>query len=198
MLLAAGLTLWGTRHLLLNAVGEFLVVAEEENTGPVDAAVSGGITDRVVQCYLSRNCRKVVLLRFAPEADAWRTRSAGDDEVRKQARTAGILPEDLILTQARRVWPREYVRFLQTDLRQHGIRSAVVFMPYFKTRRFRFLFDRYWTAPEIRIYVQPTTVGYRQSMEHWWENTMLDNLFLEEYLKMAHYYFNKVLLTRGV
>ena len=63
-----------------------------------------------------------------------------------------------------------------------------------ETEKFQFYFKRFLN-PEITIQVKPLESKYRHLLEHWISNTGLSNVYLDQYLIMFHYYFNKILWT---
>ena len=75
-------------------------------------------------------------------------------------------------------------------MRAEGLKSASLYLPYYETRKFQFYFTRF-LKPDITVQVKPLESSYHHLLEQWLENTGLGNIFLDQYLIMTHYYFNK-------
>lgn len=79
-------------------------------------------------------------------------------------------------------------------LTKNNIDSARLYVPYYQTRAFRFYMDRAFDGgEEDLLYVQPLNKNPEKNFQKWWLNTALDNLFLDQYLKIFWYYFNVAL-----
>ncbi len=74
----------------------------------------------------------------------------------------------------------------------NDLKSANFYLPYYETQKFQFYFERFLN-PNITIQINPIESNYRHFLEQWLQNTGRGNLFLDQYLIMAHYYFNKFL-----
>ncbi len=83
-------------------------------------------------------------------------------------------------------------QLLNRFMSKNNLKSARFYLPYFETRKFQFYFKRFLN-PDITIQVKPLELSYRHLLDRWLQNTGLGNLFLDQYLIMAHYYFNMFL-----
>lgn len=199
------LILFAFRETLLYRIGTFLVVADQP-VDKVDAVVTGKVTEKVAQCYHAGNCKKVVLIVDERLSPAWwkNIPKAGNGKtIIEESEAAGIKPADLIVFRLTRGTGHvnELIPLfgsLRGLFLEREIRSALFYAIYYKTRRHRFFLDRYLNGPGITTYVQPASDDYSRNFERWWENTMLDNLFMDEYLRIAFYYFNKILWSPAV
>lgn len=186
------------RETALYKIGTFLVI--DQDAGIVDAVVSSSLGEKVVQCYKLGNCRKIVLT-LSPIHRQWKglPQDFTEEEVRGQAEKIGIKNMDLIIV-VRPVDKIQLYHLLGELFLENDIHSAVFYTGYYRGRRWRFYLDRYFDQPGIVTYVQTNELNkdYMRNFDRWWENTILDNQFLDEYLSMLFYYFNKVLWSSPV
>lgn len=185
------ISLYGYREALLYKIGLFLVV--DQPMGKVDVAVTSSLKEKIVQCYHDGNCKKIMLV-IANYGSTWKGNRNPDIEkdIKDQAQRFGIAWTDLMIFDR----PQDDMRFfksMEKMLLEKGLHSAVYYVGFYKSRRYRFYLDRYFQDKGIVTYVQPINAEYMRNLERWWENTLLDNLFIDEYLRMAFYYFNKML-----
>jgi hypothetical protein len=183
---------YGFREALLYKIGAFLVV--DQPIDKVDVAVTSALKEKVVQCYHDGNCKKIMLV-VANYGSTWKGNRNPDIEkdIYGQAQQFGIQPADLIVFDR----PQDDIQFfisMEKLLLEKNLHSALYYVGYYKSRRYRFYLDRYFHDKEIATYVQPTNTDkdYMRNLERWWENTLLDNLFIDEYLRIGFYYFNKM------
>ena len=193
------LPLYLFKESVLYKIGTFLMV--DQVSGKVDVVVTTSINEKVVNCYHSGECRKIIV-GVSKAGRTWKgnNKKAGTEEdVREQAGRAGIDLKDLFVV-FRPQSEIQYFSMLETLFLEKNIRSAVFYVGYYRGRRHRFYLDRYFKNKEIATYVQPANTGtdYMRNFDRWWENTMLDNLFMDEYLRIFYYYFNKVLWSSFV
>lgn len=194
----AGVVLWAAYPTVLYRLGIFLVVDEDVET--VDAVVTSRITSKVVACYKSGGCKKVFIKFEKTGRETWMAFKQGgrEERVRKRAAEMGIDDKDLFFLQVHHKDNLQHARFFKNFFARHKIRSALFLLPDHKTRRYRFYFDRYFQNAGIAAYVQPDSVNYEPKFERWWEQTTLANFFLDEYLRIAWYLFNKLLWSSAV
>lgn len=194
-LIFAGLFLNGDR--ILTALGRYLFI--DEKAGQVDAVVSGAVTERVIALYKTKKVKKIFLL-IREDADTWRALRRIDREkkLRKKIRQAGVPEKDFIIFRSEFKSTPATVRFLKEQLSNNNIRSALLFIPGYQTRTCRFYLDRYLSGSGILTFVQPLNEGGQPSLENWWDNTVLANYFLDQYLEMGFYYFHKLLWSSNV
>ena len=86
--------------------------------------------------------------------------------------------------------------FLNRFMAKNDLKSAILFLPYYETEKFQFYFRRF-LSPELTIQVKPLEARYKHFLEQWISNTGLSNIYLDQYLIIAHYYFNKILWTHS-
>lgn len=191
------LALFFFRESVLYKVGTYLVV--DQVAGRVDVAVTPAIKEKVVQCYQAGGCRKVLVVVFT-SGRTWKkagTKLDTEQDIRAQGERAGINSDDLIVITR----PQDDVRYFSSLKRlflEKNLHSAVFYVGYYRGRRHRFYLDRYFNG--VATYVQPinSNTDYMRNFDRWWENTILDNQFIDEYLRILFYYFNKALLTPPV
>lgn len=178
------------RDAILSRMGTFLVV--NQPAGRVDVAVTDRIAEKVVQCYRRGDCGKIFVL-IEDFHNTWNVMGDIDpvEMVKKEAQEAGIKEGDLVISKPGLANAVEHAHYFKKLFLATNVHSAVFYFPYYKTRSHRFYLDRYLSGDGITMFVQPVEDNYR--FERWWENTMLDNLFADEYLEMLYYYFNKLL-----
>lgn len=192
-LIFIAISLYGYREALLYKIGLFLVV--DQPISQVEVAVTSSLKEKVVQCYHAGNCKKIMLV-IANYGLTWKGNRNPDIEkdINEQAQRHGIAWADLIIFD-RPQDDIQYFNSMKKLLLERNLHSAVYYVGFYKSRRCRFYLDRYFHDKAIETYVQPinTDKDYMRNLERWWENTLLDNLFIDEYLRMAFYYFNKML-----
>lgn len=190
------LALFFSRETVLYKVGTYLVV--DQVAGRVDVAVTPAIKEKVVQCYRAGGCRKVLVVVFN-SGRTWKggTKLDTEQDVKAQGEQAGISRDDLMVI-TRSQDDVQYFNSLKKLFVEKDLHSAVFYVGYYRGRRHRFYLDRYFDG--VTTYVQPinSNADYMRNFDRWWENTILDNLFIDEYLRMFFYYFNKALLTPPV
>lgn len=118
--------------------------------------------------------------------------------VTKQAREAGIDGKDLFVEQVQFESRLEYIRFLKKFFSEHNIHSSLFLYEFYKTRGNRFYLDRYFQDSGVAAYVQPYRDDYQAHFERWWRKNRFANYFLDEYLGMAWYFFNRLLGSEAV
>lgn len=191
------LALFFFRESVLYKVGTYLVV--DQVAGRVDVAVTPAIKEKVVQCYQAGGCRKVLVVVFT-SGRTWKkagTKLNAEQEVREQGAQAGINSDDLIVITRPRD-DAQYFGSLKKLFIDEDLHSAVFYVGYHRGRRYRFYLDRYFDGVATYVQTINSNTDYMRNFDRWWENTILDNLFIDEYLRMFFYYFNKALLTEPV
>ena len=118
-------------------------------------------------------------------------------EINSQARKLGIDLNDLTIIPHALSDAYQTTHFLNQFLEENNIKTANIFLPYYETRKFQFYFNRF-QKPEFTTHLIPLESKYRHLLEHWRYNAGLANLYLDQYLIMAHYYFNKVLWSSNL
>jgi uncharacterized SAM-binding protein YcdF (DUF218 family) len=165
-------------------IGEFLVVDENKITSGI--AITHKLSERVSACYSEGICKKIFFL--SGKSDYTRD----PKEIHSQARKLGIDLSNLIIILHSLGDAYQTTHFLNQFLEENHIKAANIFLPYYETRKFQFYFNRF-QKPELNTQLIPLESKYRHLLEHWRHNAGLANLYLDQYLLMAHYYFNKVL-----
>lgn len=192
----SGLVLAGPRAL--EWIGACLVV--DEKAGRVDAVVSGGISRKVLDCYKRGRCGKIIIVIKKEPEETWQAlrKVRSEDSIRNRAREAGIDDKDLIVHRVQSGSRLEYIRFLKKFFSEHKIHSALFLYEFYKTRGNRFYLDRYFQDSGVAAYVQPYREDYQVHFERWWRKNRFANYFLDEYLGMAWYFFNRLLGSDAV
>lgn len=165
-------------------IGEFLVVDEKQIAS--DIAITPKLSEKVSSCYLGGICKKIFLF------------SGGENyirdpkEIHTQAQKLGIVPGDLIIVPHALGDPHQTTKFLNQFMEENHLKTANIFLPYHETRKFKFYFKRFLNS-KFTTQLNPLESEYRHLLEHWRHNAGLANLYLDQYLYMIHYYFNKIL-----
>jgi uncharacterized SAM-binding protein YcdF (DUF218 family) len=182
--LFSGNFLQKTSRLINFKIGEFLVVDENKITSSM--AITPKLSERVSTCYSEGMCKKIFF--FSGGTGYPRD----PKEINSQARKLGIDLSDLTIIPNTLGDAYQTTHFLNQFLEENNIKTANIFLPYHETRKFQFYFNRF-QKPKFTTHLIPLESQYRHLLEHWWHNAGLANLYLDQYLIMAHYYFNKVL-----
>jgi len=196
-LLAAAAALVMFHSALLRNIGIFLVV-EETVAEPVDAVLTWTINEKVSICYRAGQCKKIYIL-LEDYQRSWKALRSFD--VRgwhlKNAERLEISKDDLVFINNELGDAVDAGGYLRRLFAEREIRSAILLVPYFQTRTYRFFLDRNenWDPDRGRIFIQPLEKDYAEQFDCWWLNTGLDNLYLDQYLRIGWYYFNKLLLS---
>jgi uncharacterized SAM-binding protein YcdF (DUF218 family) len=162
-------------------IGEFLVV--DENKAGSDVAITSELSPRVSFCYEKGICRKIFLFY-----EGWRDTK----EIHNRAKKLRIDLNDLIMIPHAMGDAYQTTRFINQLMEENHLQAASIFLPYYETRKFQFYFKRFLNS-DFTIQIKPLESRYRHLLEHWLQNTGLGNLYLDQYLIMTHYYFNKLL-----
>ena len=170
-------------------IGEFLVLDENKITSGI--AITPKLSERVSACYSEGICKKIFFL--SGKSDYTRD----PKEIHSQARKLGIDLSNLIIISHELGDAYQTTHFLNQFLKENHIKAANIFLPYYETRKFQFYFNRF-QKPEFTTHPIPLESKYRHLLEHWRHNAGLANLYLDQYLIMAHYYFNKVLWSSNL
>ena len=165
-------------------IGEFLVLDENKITSGI--AITHKLSERVSACYSEGICKKIFFL--SGKSDYTRD----PKEIHSQARKLGIDLSNLIIISHALGDAYQTTHFLNQFLKENHIKAANIFLPYYETRKFQFYFNRF-QKPEFNTRLIPLESKYRHLLEHWRHNAGLANLYLDQYLIMIHYYFNKIL-----
>jgi uncharacterized SAM-binding protein YcdF (DUF218 family) len=165
-------------------IGEFLVVDENKKTPGI--AITPKLSERVSTCYSEGICKKIFF--FSGGSGYPRD----PKKIHSQARKLGIDLGDLTIIPHALGDAYQTTHFLNQFLEENQIKTANIFLPYYETRKFQFYFNRF-QKPEFTIHPIPLESKYRHLLEHWRHNAGLANLYLDQYLIMSHYYFNKIL-----
>jgi uncharacterized SAM-binding protein YcdF (DUF218 family) len=172
-------------------IGEFLVV--EENEINTNAVFTGALSTRVLSCYQKDLCKKIFL--FSGEsghAQAKLEQEEVQNKIKDKTRILGINPNDLILVPHTLGDVYQTTRFLNEYMSQIKLESASLFLPYYETKKFKFYFKRFLNK-KFTVQIKSLESDYLHSLELWLQNTGIGNLFLDQYLIIIHYYFNKIL-----
>lgn len=174
-------------------IGEFLVVDKKlERKGPI---LAPKLSSNVLECYKNNTCNKIYLLSTTSDY----TRAMEDNgnlekKVSKMANELKVKPNDIIFVSHSIGEVYDTTLFLNRFMAKNNLKFAILFLPYYETEKFQFYFKRFLN-PEITIQVKPLESRYRHLLEQWVSNTGLSNIYLDQYLIMAHYYINKILWT---
>jgi uncharacterized SAM-binding protein YcdF (DUF218 family) len=170
-------------------IGEFLVV--DENKIISDIAITPKLSEKVSSCYLEGICKKIFLF------------SGGENYIRDpkeihiQAQKLGIAPGDLTIVPHTLGDAYQTINFLKHFMEENHLKTANIFLPYHETRKFQFYFKRFLNS-DFTAQLYPLESKYRHLLEHWRHNAGLANLYLDQYLYMIHYYFNKILWSSNL
>ena len=172
-------------------IGEFLVV--DENEIKAEAIITSTLSSRVSSCYQKGICKKVFLFNGV-SGYIQNNMEAGkiQVEINNKARELGINPDDLKMVPHIIGDAYQTAHFLNRFMNENNLKSARFFLPYYETRKFQFYFERFLN-PDLTAQIKPLESSYRHFLDQWIQNTGLGNLYLDQYLIMIHYYFNKFL-----
>ena len=172
-------------------IGEFLVV--DENKIKAEAIITSTLSSRVSICYQEGLCKKVFLFNGVSDY-IQNNMEAGkiQAEINNKARELGINPNDLKMVPHIIGDAYQTTQFLNRFMSKNNLKSARFFLPYYETRKFQFYFERFLN-PDLTAQIKPLESSYRHFLDQWIQNTGLGNLYLDQYLIMIHYYFNKFL-----
>ena len=172
-------------------IGAFLVV--DDNEINAEAIITPVLSTRASVCYRKGICKKIFL--FNGVSDYTRNNMEErkiQNEINNEARKLGIDLNDLKLVPHIIGDGYQTTQFLNRFMRENNLKSVRLFLPYYETRKLQFYFKRYLN-PGFTAQIKPLESSYRHLLEQWLQNTGLGNIFLDQYLIMAHYFFNKFL-----
>jgi uncharacterized SAM-binding protein YcdF (DUF218 family) len=168
-------------------IGEFLVVDENKITSGI--AITPKFSERVSTCYSEGICKKIFFFSGGSGGSDY---TLDPKEIHRQAQKLGIDLSDLTIIPLALGDVYQTTHFLNQFLEKNHIKTVNIFLPYYKTRKFQFYFNKF-IKPEFTTHPIPLESKYRHLLEHWRHNAGLANLYLDQYLIMIHYYFNKIL-----
>ena len=151
------------------------------------------LTPHVLTCYKNKTCHKIYLLSTASGYTST-IANIGElkNEVESKAKEFKINLNDIVIVPHPIVEAYETILILNKYFVKNNIKSAILFLPYYETEKFHFYFKRFLN-PGITLQIKPLESKYRHLLEQWASNTGLSNIYLDQYLIIAHYYFNKIL-----
>jgi uncharacterized SAM-binding protein YcdF (DUF218 family) len=167
-------------------IGEFLIIDHKEINS--DIVLTPKISERVLSCYMERICKKIFL--FSGGSNYLRD----PKEIQARAKKLGVNLGDLTIVPYALEDAYQTTKFLNKFMKENRLKTANIFLPYYKTRKFQFYFKRYLNSA-FTIQLNPLESKYRHLLEQWRYNAGLANLYLDQYLYMTHYYFNEILWT---
>jgi uncharacterized SAM-binding protein YcdF (DUF218 family) len=165
-------------------IGEFLVVDESNITSKI--VITPKISERVLSCYSEGICKKIYL--FYEGSNYIRD----PKEIQKRAIKLGVNLDDLKIAPHSFGDAYQTTQFLNQFMKVNQFNSVIIFLPYHETKKYQFYFKRFLNS-DFTIQLNPLESKYRHLLERWRNNAGLANLYLDQYLHMIHYYFNKIL-----
>lgn len=178
-------------QLIKFKIGEFLVVDEKGIES--ETVITPALSPRVSLCYREGICKKIFL--FNGVSDYTQNNIEAEkiqEENNNKAQELGINPRDLKMVSHTIGYAYQTTHFLNQFMSENNLKSVGFYLPYYGTRKFQFYFKRFLN-PEFTVQIKPLESNYRHFLGQWMQNSGLGNLFLDQYLIMAHYYFNKFL-----
>jgi hypothetical protein len=179
---------------VLTGLGKFLLV---EDTLPANlVAISPALSEKIATAYRKGEVSRIYVF-VGDHRRSWKALRNFDFNrwVMDHAKEFGIKEEAIQVVRKNLDVSPEAMKTLEHFLAEEKIVSAVVFSPYYQTRGFRFFMDQALGVGAESLYVQALMENTEKNFDHWWLNTALDNLYLDQYLKIFCYYFNEVLGT---
>jgi uncharacterized SAM-binding protein YcdF (DUF218 family) len=181
----------GLMRLFKFKIGEFLVV--NESGVDTDTIITPALSPQVSHCYQKETCKNIFLLSSVSDYSQSKFKAKNiQDTINYQAKNFGIDLKDLKMIPYAAGDAHQTAHFLNQFMGDNNLKSANLYLPYYETRKFKFYFKRFLN-PDFMIQIKPLETSYRPLLEQWLQNTGLGNLFLDQYLIMIHYYFNKFL-----
>ncbi|PIQ98787.1 MAG: hypothetical protein COV66_12840 [Nitrospinae bacterium CG11_big_fil_rev_8_21_14_0_20_45_15] len=179
---------------VLTGLGKFLLVEDALPASLV--AISPALSEKIATAYRKGEVSRIYVF-VGDHRRSWKALRKFDFNrwVMDRAKEFGIKEEAIQVVRRNLDVSPEAMKTLAHFLAEEKIISAVVFSPYYQTRGFRFFMDRALGVGAESLYVQSLMKHSEENFDHWWLNTALDNLYLDQYLKIFCYYFNEVLGT---
>ena len=180
---------------LMYQIGTHLTIYEPFEQ--VEIVVASWVNDTVIDCYKEKRCKRILIVRKTVQENTWKSilRLKSKSNQKQLALKRGIIESDIEFFNFNPDRDGNRAEFIIRLLKDREIRSALILVRFFKTRRYRFYFDRLYRDYNIvQIFVQPVFKDYKKNLIRWWEKTTYANYFLSEYLRIGYYYFNKTLL----
>jgi uncharacterized SAM-binding protein YcdF (DUF218 family) len=171
-------------RLITFKIGEFLIVDGKKITSGI--VITPKLSEKISLSYSEGICKKIFL--FSEGSNYIRDQQ----KIKTRTQKLGIDPSDLTIVTHTLGDAYQTTKILNKFMKENKIKTASIFLPYYETGKFQFYFNRYLN-PEFTIQVNPLETQYRHLLEHWRHNAGLANLYLDQYLYMIHYYFNKIL-----
>jgi hypothetical protein len=177
---------------ILTGVGKFLLVEDALPANVV--AISPALSEKIATAYHKGEISKIYVF-VGDHRRSWKALRKFDFNrwVMDRAKEFSIKQEAIQVIHSNLDVSPGAMKTLAHFLAEEKIVSAVVLIPYYQTRGFRFFMDRALGVGAESLYVQALMEHSEDNFDHWWLNTALDNLYLDQYLKIFCYYFNEVL-----
>ncbi len=177
---------------ILTGVGEYLLV--EERSPEKIITITPALSEKIASEYHEGKVSTIYVF-VGNHSRSWKALRKFDFNhwVMSRAREFKIDEGAIRVIKSNLDMSPDGMKYLGQFLLAENISSAEVFVPYYQTRGFRFFTDRALGAKAGSIYVRPLLDNSSNNFERWWLNTALDNLFLDQYLKIFWYYFNTAL-----
>jgi uncharacterized SAM-binding protein YcdF (DUF218 family) len=180
-------------RLIKYKIGEFLV--SDQNIKTHSVIITPKLSSNILTCYKNGTCNKIYLLSTTSAyTRAMFDSSELKNKTNSKAEELKIKLDDLIFVPKEIGEVYETTIFLNRFMSKNDLKSAILFLPYYETEKFQFYFRRFLNS-ELSINIKPLEARYKHLLEQWISNTGLSNIYLDQYLIMAHYYFNKILWT---
>ncbi len=178
---------------VLSAIGNFLVVTESSKE-PVDVIFSMALSEQVAKRARSEDIKTIYVLA-SDYSRSWKALREVDLEkwIKSESRSYGIDPARVTVLKAGFESGPGFGEFLEQIRKESPFKNAVIFIPYYQGRAYRFYLDCALGDRAKNYFFQPLESDYQKYFERWWLNTAYDNLFLDQYLRMGWYYFNYLL-----
>ena len=179
---------------VLTGLGEFLLV--EEALPAEVVAITPALSEKIASAYHKGEISTIYVF-VGDHRRSWKALRKFDFNrwVMDRANEFNIKEGAIQVVHSNLDVSPDAMKTLAHFLEKEKIVSAVVFIPYYQTRGFRFFMDRALGVGAESLYVQAMMGNSEENFDHWWLNTALDNLYLDQFLKIFCYYFNELLGT---
>ncbi|QPJ65691.1 MAG: hypothetical protein G3M78_09915 [Candidatus Nitrohelix vancouverensis] len=178
---------------LLNSIGNFLVVHEAADSS-VDVIFTFALSEQVAKRAQSEEIKTIYVLA-SDYSRSWKALREVNTEqwIKSETQSHGIDSERVrVLTAGFESGPG-FGEFLEQVRKDSPFSKAIIFIPYYQGRGYRFYLDHALGDGAKNYFFQPLESDYQKNFESWWLNTAYDNLFLDQYLRLGWYYFNYLL-----
>jgi uncharacterized SAM-binding protein YcdF (DUF218 family) len=196
LLLAACLALaW---RPILEGMADFLIVSDSLEKADAIAILRGHEVNRcpaAAELYLTGWAPRILITREAIPYAQVELRQYGISMLESHEAALEILKQSKVPAEALTFVDgfnestAEEANRLKSYMLESGYKSLIVVTSNYHTRRTRLLFRRLFAAAGLEVIVRPAPPSWKFDPHEWWTRRFHQKVLLEEYEKLAYYFF---------